>query len=244
MLAGAAIAAAVAVACGNPTPATPPAAPAAAAPAATPERVTASPSPTLVHGIDVSHDQSDVNWTAVRAAGITFAFAKATEGMHDIDPRFTTNWPAMRGAGLVRGAYHFFTAAEDGAAQAAHFLATVSLQPGDLPPVLDVEQASGVTPVELIARVRAWLSVVEQRTGRVPIIYTNHSFWNAQMDASFARYPLWVAEYGVTAPRLPEGWPTWTFWQHSEGGAVSGVTGPVDLSQFNGTAAALTALTK
>jgi lysozyme len=48
-----------------------------------------------------------------------------------------------------------------------------------------------------------------------------------------------VAEYEVAAPKLPSGWSTWKFWQSSQSGTVSGVTGSVDLDVFNGTAAAL-----
>ena len=54
-----------------------------------------------VKGIDVSHYQGTVNWPKVKAAGIKFAFAKATEGMTWIDPQLVTNWAGMKNAGLV-----------------------------------------------------------------------------------------------------------------------------------------------
>jgi lysozyme len=197
-----------------------------------------------VTGIDVSHDQADVDWLAVRASGVTFAFAKATEGENEKDPRFAANWAAMRAAGVVRGAYHFFTPADDGTAQARHFLSVVTLSPGDLPPVVDVEVATGATPEQLVQRLGAWLALVEKQTGRIPIIYTSHAFWSTTMNASFGRYPLWVAEYEVEAPRLPTGWTAWTFWQHSDRGSVPGVRGDVDLSRFNGSAADLATFVK
>src|ERR1700728_5326112 len=61
-----------------------------------------------LQGVDVSHYDGTVNWTQVKAAGISFAFAKATESDNDIDPTFATNWAGMKAAGVVRGAYHFF----------------------------------------------------------------------------------------------------------------------------------------
>jgi len=33
-----------------------------------------------VQGIDVSHYQGTVDWSAVKSAGIAFAYAKATDG--------------------------------------------------------------------------------------------------------------------------------------------------------------------
>src|SRR5687768_1484289 len=61
-----------------------------------------------IRGIDVSHHQGAVDWKKVEAAGIDFAYIKATEGRDHRDPRFDANWRAAEGA-LARGAYHFFT---------------------------------------------------------------------------------------------------------------------------------------
>ncbi|HEV3471189.1 MAG TPA: GH25 family lysozyme, partial [Pyrinomonadaceae bacterium] len=117
--------------------------------------------PSRLLGIDVSHYQGGVNWEAVKAAGCAFAFAKATEGAGVTDPFFHANWAGMKAAGLLRGAYHFFRPAQDAAQQAAHFLSTVQLQPGDLPPVLDVETADGVAGADLVGGVQTWLDAVE-----------------------------------------------------------------------------------
>ena len=89
-------------------------------------------------GIDVSHFQGNVDWAKVKATGAAFAFAKATEGTATIDKMFATNWPAMKNAGLLRGAYHFFHGSKDATDQANFFLSKFSVVAGDLPPVLDV----------------------------------------------------------------------------------------------------------
>jgi lysozyme len=39
---------------------------------------------------------------------------------------------------MLRGAYHFFIGSKDGKMQAENFINKVELEPGDLPPVLDV----------------------------------------------------------------------------------------------------------
>ena len=192
-------------------------------------------------GIDVSHWQGTIDWEAVAADGVEFAFVKATEGGDYTDPRFAENWAGARRAGVVRGAYHFFRPQTDATAQAAHFLRTVQLAPGDLPPVLDVEVTDGRSAAAIADGVRTWLQEVERATGRRPIIYTRASFWTGQMDGGFGAYPLWVAHYGVSAPNIPAGWSGWTFWQHSDAGRVDGISGAVDLDWFNGGRAELDA---
>ena len=185
-------------------------------------------------GIDVSHWQGTIDWSAVAADGVEFAFVKATEGGDYTDPRFAANWAGARQAGVVRGAYHFYRPQTDAMAQAAHFLGTVTLASGDLPPVLDVEVTDGRSADAVAAGVRTWLQEVERVTGRRPIIYTRASFWTAQMGSGFGGYPLWVAHYGVASPSIPAGWSGWTFWQHSDAGRVDGISGGVDLDWFNG----------
>lgn len=192
-------------------------------------------------GIDVSHWQGAIDWSAVRADGVEFAFVKATEGGDYTDPRFAANWAGARQAGVVRGAYHFYRPQTDAMAQAAHFLRTVTLAPGDLPPVLDVEVTDGRSADAIGAGVRTWLQEVERVTGRRPILYTRASFWTAQMGSGLGGYPLWVAHYGVASPRIPAGWSGWTFWQHSDAGRVDGISGGVDLNWFNGGRAELEA---
>ena len=94
-------------------------------------------------GLDVSHYQGNVNWAEVKQAGMSFAYAKATEGASSVDSEFKTNWQNLKAAGLLRGAYHFFDAGVDGTSQASHFLQNVQLEAGDLPPV-SVASPSGV----------------------------------------------------------------------------------------------------
>lgn len=189
-------------------------------------------STTRLSGIDVSYYQEKVNWQSVKDAGNSFAFARATYGTSKVDPQFSTNWPAMKAAGLIRGPYHFYVSSDDPVAQANLFLETVgSLESTDLPPVLDVESGSGTT--NLVNGVQQWLDTVEQGLGRTPMIYTGVSFWNDNMTSGFGNYPLWVAEYGVSTPKKVNGWSTWAFWQYSESGSVAGIN-PVDLDYFNG----------
>jgi len=179
-------------------------------------------------GIDVSHFQGEVDWRAVAAAGVRFAFIKATEGLDDVDPRFAQNWRQSSAAGLLRGAYHFLHPNLDAGQQAAHFLSVVTLDDDALPPALDVEVTDGVDPATLTACIETWLEAVEAALRCKPVVYTDPSFWRDNVGADLAAYPLWLACY-APQPEVPASWPRWTFWQHSQSGGVEGIAGPVDL---------------
>lgn len=190
-----------------------------------------------IHGIDVSRYQQRISWPAVSNMNVEgirlhFAFIKATEGTNRVDPFFKRNWNKAREAGVVRGAYHFFIPWKNGRIQAEHFIKTVKLHSGDLPPVLDVEQMGRTGRPALQKEVKEWLNIVEQHYGLKPIIYTNADFYKRNLGKDFDDYTLWVAHYlQRKKPRINR---QWSFWQHSEQGRVNGILSKVDFNVFNG----------
>lgn len=186
-----------------------------------------------VHGIDVSHYQSRINWDSVMGEEIHFAFVKASEGISMNDTLFCRNWEEMKRIGLYRGAYHFFRPTLPAELQADNFLNTVEMEYGDLPPVLDVEVLDGASKVQLITGVRTWLYLVEIRYNLRPILYTNLKFYNKYLAGHFDDYPIWIARYNSREPRLACG-RDWQFWQYGNRGRLSGISGHVDFNVFNG----------
>jgi lysozyme len=190
-----------------------------------------------IHGIDVSHHQSSIDWGDAKAmkdknVKIGFAFIKATEGNNMVDNKFRMNWLQAKLAGMPKGAYHFFNPGRDGKIQAKNFINTVTLQKGDLPPVLDIETINGTSKKDLQQRVLEWLDIVEQHYKVKPIIYTNAFFYETYLADVCAEYPLWVAHYLVKdKPRISR---NWLMWQHSERGHVNGIDAYVDFNAFNG----------
>ena len=190
-----------------------------------------------LHGIDVSKHQGTIKWPAVKTMQdkdirIGFAFIKATEGLGNVDRQFRRNWARAKDAGIPRGAYHFFIATKSGRAQALNFINTVQLQPGDLPPVLDVEQLYRSKPAQMRKEVKAWLQMVEDAYGVKPILYSYVDFYDKYLGAEFDTYPLWVAHY--MQPERPRITRNWLFWQHSETGFVNGIRANVDFNVFSG----------
>lgn len=198
-----------------------------------------------LRGIDVSEFQGTIDWPRVRASGVEFAFIRASYGRSRIDATFAANWARAAAAGVKRGAYQFYRPSQDPIQQADVLLETMgNLAAGDLPPVIDVEVGEGAGDATIVNGVRRWLERVEAATGVRPIVYTSWGFWSGLSGASsLARYPLWVANYDVRCPEVPTNtWSAYSFWQYSDHGRVSGISGPVDLDVFQGTRAQLDAL--
>ena len=189
-----------------------------------------------VHGIDVSHYQGDIDWkmlgqTRQGQFPIQFIFMKATEGGDYTDDRFAANFDSARVHGFVRGAYHFYNPKTDANKQADFFIQSVKLEPGDLPPVLDIEK-KGKDMKKLQADLKVWLRKVENHYGVKPIIYASYKFKTRYLnDSVFNTYPYWIAHYYVDSVRY-EG--DWRFWQHTDVGTLPGIDEKVDLNVFNG----------
>ena len=188
-------------------------------------------------GIDVSHWNGTIDWQAVKQDGVTFAFMKATEGSDFVDSKFATNWQGAKAAGIVRGAYHFYRPKIDPIVQADHLVDTAGAPAlGDLPLTLDLEVLDGQPAADVAAGALAFLQRLEQRTSRVPIIYTSARVFDTELHTpdGFSHYALWDANWGVTCPNISTPtWSTWTFWQYTDKGKLGGID-PVDVNVFNG----------
>jgi GH25 family lysozyme M1 (1,4-beta-N-acetylmuramidase) len=176
-------------------------------------------------GIDVSKWQATVDWDAVAADGVEFAFIRVSHGTNTIDQFFAANWEGAREAGVLRGAYQFFEPGQNPITQADILLDKMGpLLPGDLPPVIDVESTGGKTPTQVAAAVKQWVDHVEAELGVKPIIYTGRFFWQDFVKtAELADYPLWIAHYTNGCPNLPVQWSEWAFHQYTDSGSVDGV---------------------
>ena len=194
-----------------------------------------------VQGVDVSWHQGAIDWRALAADEVSFAYIKATEGGDHVDPRFAINWNNSRAAGLYRGAYHFFTLCQPGARQAANFIAIVPRVDDALPPALDLEHLGpcreGPTMPDVVSEARVFLDRVEAHYGDRPIIYTTRDFHDAHLRA-LSGERFWIRSIAMP-PRFREN--DWIIWQHHNRGHRRGVSGPVDLNAFRGDAAALAA---
>jgi GH25 family lysozyme M1 (1,4-beta-N-acetylmuramidase) len=202
-------------------------------------------------GLDVSNWNGAIKWSTVASAGYRFAFGKATEGTTFTDAAYARNRNGSEAAGLAFGAYHFarpaggsFAAANVSAiAQADHFLAVASPQPGELPPVLDLETTGNLSSRRLLAWTLAWLAEIYARTGVEPFVYTSPVFWSSKVGnstaAAAAGTGLWIAHWTTASqPLVPaKDWngSSWTFWQWTDCVSVQGIKHCADGDRMNGT---------
>ena len=191
-----------------------------------------------IYGIDVSRYQGTINWNRLRNAlidrlPIRFVIIKSTEGDSHIDTKFRDNFSNAKEHGFIRGVYHFWSNKSSARRQAYFFLAMVHLQPGDLPPVLDVEnKPKNISTEEFQQNILTWLHIVEDRYHVKPIIYTYYKFKDQYLsDSRFDDYPYWIAHYYV---HQMEYQGNWKFWQHTDAGRLPGIKGYVDLNIYNG----------
>jgi lysozyme len=197
------------------------------------------------HGIDVSRYQHKINWEDVsnmrdQGQRISFAIAKCTEGSTIIDPFFKKNWKKIKENNLLRGSYLYFHPNRKPKEQAEFFIKHADLTTGDLPPVIDIEEAHGLSNGKIREALMICIETLEKKYNTKPIIYTGADFYKNKLGESFDEYPLWVAHYEqAVAPHISR---KWIIWQHNCKGRVNGIRGDVDFNVFNGSLSALRSL--
>ena len=192
-----------------------------------------------VQGVDVSHHQKDIDWLRLKGVSAQFAYIKASEGATFRDPKFITNWNEALGAGVLPGAYHFFTLCKTGHEQAKNFLgALASIKGNGLPPAVDLEFGGNCgkrpTVEEFTAELKSFLDEIEKAVGCTPILYVTQEFYDAYVAGRFPQYRLWVRDI-FRKPRLKEA--EWQLWQFANRGRLPGVGTFIDLNVFKGSTA-------
>ncbi|MGZ4964113.1 MAG: GH25 family lysozyme [Limisphaerales bacterium] len=206
-------------------------------------------------GIDVSHYQGTVNWSSVKSAGRSFAWAKATEGASTGDSTFTANESNGKAAGVIMGAYHFaHPESNSGGTEENHFWAVaggyIKADGKTLMPMLDVEVFSGhvgATSYSDWANQFNNALVADANAAGVritPFIYTSScsacnfnssvSGWNADLANYNGESSQTGSPWNVCTSCEAWGTGVWDTWQYTDSASVSGVSGGVDADVVNG----------
>ena len=220
-------------------------------------------------GTDVSNYQPSINWTTVKNAGVTFAWAKATEGLTYTSPSFVGQMNGAKNAGIYIGAYHFarpsshpnITGANSADSEANFFWSVVSNYVKGagtyMVPMLDWEDtsatvAAGFTVTQMSQWVNQWCNTVSNlaRANGVtikPIVYTGvfYSQPNSTypgLNTTVTGWPSWIASY-PSNPNVQGGGPPssypWATWNIWQYADTNWSGGDSDV--FNGTAPGLAA---
>ena len=205
-----------------------------------------------VYGIDVSNHQYTIDWERLALFAdstgrvkanikdsqylqpVLFAVIKSTEGADWVADTFDRNFAEARRCGIVRGAYHFLRLSDiDG--QIKNFIDHTPLEPGDLPPVLDMELDNRTMARyhdKAVKYAHKWLDAMEKHYGVKPILYTYDSYYNSYLKGKgFDDYDFFIARYNPeTMPKVPH----LEIWQFTENGHAGGIRTKVDLDIFFG----------
>ena len=187
-------------------------------------------------GIDVSEYQGEISWSYVDTLEnkhpLHYVFIRATVGKDRKDRKFEKNWLGAKENKMIRGAYHYYRPNENSLEQAELFIKTVTLQKGDLPPVLDIEKLpKNQSIANLKLGLKRWLHAVESHYGVKPIIYSGESYYEDFLKEELGDYLFWIANYNFYREEIAE---DWLFWQFTEKASVPGIKGNVDVNIYNG----------
>lgn len=175
----------------------------------------------LVQGVDVSHWNGEISWSALADAGVKFAYIKATQGLGE-DPNFQTNATNADAVGILTLAYPFVGAGDTSAA-VEKFESVVG---PTMPAVLDCEVAG------ISSAISTWIAAL----GKRPILAYVGMWPPFTPPSELWALPRILPEY-ASAPRLPawDGVSTpdwsneWLIWQRSQQGTFQGEAGNFDL---------------
>lgn len=200
----------------------------------------------------VHHPQPLATFQRLARLGKVFVFVKASQNV--ADSTFRGHYENVRAAGLIRGAFHWFTP-HPVSDQVRLFLSLVPrVGPGELAPALDVEDGSKVLlqrykygtqagSAALLDALQDWLDRVEAALGRTPIIYTGVIWRDDLRSTRMSQYPLWTLPSRWHPAGRLGGWHRVEMWQYAEDGKPDGnpyrepgVKLPgVDYDAYNGT---------
>lgn len=207
-------------------------------------------------GPDVSVFQDDpetrrhVDFTRMKEVA-DFVIVRAGQNIWP-DSDFAENWRRTKSNGLPRGSYWLYDSRADPERQAELWLERLGDDRGELPLFADFEEEYR-GPFTGWRHWKVFLERVKSLAGTKEVgIYTAYFYWknhapNAGTELEyFHQYSLWIANYGVPQPFVPDPWPAneWLFWQFTASG-----DGPfygaeslnIDLNYFNGDAEAFAA---
>lgn len=189
----------------------------------------------VLKGIDVSEHQGVVDWAGVKTAGVDFAILRTGYGNElpetQTDHYFAANYQGAAANGIKVGAYHvcYATTPEIAVQEAQMCLSILNGRQLDYPVFYDIEQNTvntAMTSDQISAIVNAFCTTIA-KAGYKTGVYSNAGMFNGNLSSTaLSAYDKWVAHYDVPSPNYSG---TYTMWQYSQTGSVTGISTASDL---------------
>lgn len=151
--------------------------------------------------------------------GLSFVFVKCTEGLTYLNPRYTQQIAWARQSHLVVGHYHYPHMGNSPTGEAARFLSSAKIQPGEMIS-LDWEGYDSynrnVSMADQIAYKKAWLAAVAQAMPGYQVgTYANVDYLDHDPNGPYGDF-LWIADPG--SPGVTTVTHPWLFHQYGAKG--------------------------
>ena len=99
-------------------------------------------------------------------------------------------------------------------------------------PMVDVEECKKWSNVQFQDSLMRFIQLVKSLYGKAPMIYSVNTFYNKFCAPKFNNYHLMIGRYGKNEPII-KGKGTYTIWQQSQKGKISGISKNVDIDVFH-----------
>lgn len=218
-----------------------------------------------ITGIDVSEYQEEIDWAVLKESGIDFAIIRCgyrgyETGVLVEDARFKENIQKATEVGMPFGVYIFSQAITpaEAAEEASMILELCKGYEPTLPYAIDIEacgddevkgRQNSISKIARTQVINTFVSVIKSQ-GKEPMLYSNKSWLENQIDLSqisckiwYAMWPGEEAEEGETGRNVPNNdayekdetkYPDMKveIWQYSDKGQVEGIEPLVDLNAW------------
>ena len=193
-----------------------------------------------VPGVDVSSYQENIDWEAVKEAGVKFAMVRVgyrgwSTGELDLDNCFQEHMEGAIAAGLDVGVYFFSQAltVEEAEEEARYTIEQIKDYEITCPVIFDWEEvaAEDARTKEMDMRLLTACAEAFCRTvkeaGYEGGVYFNQAYGYEQLNLySLQDHAFWLAEYADHPSFLYD----FEIWQYTNEGKVPGIEGSVDLN--------------
>ena len=160
-----------------------------------------------------------------------FVYIKATEGATYVDPVYQQNINGARARKFRVGAYHYFRTTSSVQKQFENYKKHVMKSDIDLIPMVDVEECKKWSATQFQDSLMRFIQLVKSHYGKAPMIYSVNTFYNKYCAPRFNNFHLIIGRYGNEKPFI-KGKGTYTIWQKSQTGKLSGIPKEVDIDVF------------
>ncbi len=202
------------------------------------------PKTPLMHGIDVSKWQGNIDFAKLRADGVEFAMVRLgfseESGVPGTDPNFEVNLKKADENGILTGVYFYSQAKDENAARTEAQFVVDRISPFAIsfPVVMDYEwtgEVSALSAKERTDIALAFLDVIKS-AGYEPMLYVpisellDEKLW--EKERVFENALVWGASYDAPVypeKEHPDSSTPYAMWQYSNTGRKAGISGNVDL---------------